>query len=326
MERPFQLVSRISKIEGDYALDVTTPSVQNASIIGLPMASGTIHLHDISTLQQMGTLPSLYPETIISQCLFDSENPSLLWSSNKNGSVILYDIRTSNAVHQFESNNPIISFDTNSNHHLLAAGTELAPGQENPFIFFWDIRSSMNPLNKFEECHSDDITQIKFHPNNPNLMISGSTDTLVNLYNLETFEEDDALYQVIKGDSVNQVGFFGPNFEYIYYLTHLETVSLWKFEEAEKICSFGDVRASTSEATLDYCIGCSYNTAAQRLFLTAGSREGSLSIFDVGLNGLELAYTLNGGHGDIIRGVYWDIQNGILISAAEDGSVSTWSQ
>lgn len=94
-------------------------------------------------------------------------------------------------------------------------------------------------------------TVTRFHPEQPNAMMSGSTDgyakryeslttpqpivtpsySLVCLYNLETFDEDDALYQVIKEESVHKIGYFGPSYEYLYCLTHMETFSLWQFSE-----------------------------------------------------------------------------------------------
>jgi hypothetical protein len=74
-------------------------------------------------------------------------------------------------------------------------------------------------------------------------MMSGSTDGLINLYNLETMIEEDALYQVIamvfipqviKTESVAKVGYFGPDYEYLYSLSHMETFSMYKFQEVSR--------------------------------------------------------------------------------------------
>lgn len=110
-----------------------------------------------------------------------------------------------------------------------------------------DLRNlGSQPVNKFTECHSDDVTHIEFHPIESNAMVSGSTDgyvigTIVDgrlacLYNLEMNVEDECLYQVIKEDSISKVGFFGPSYEYLYSLTHIETMSLYKFAE---VCECG---------------------------------------------------------------------------------------
>ena len=39
-----------------------------------------------------------------------------------------------------------------------------------------DIRSGAQPLAKFGDCHSDDITQVRFHPTEASALITGSTD------------------------------------------------------------------------------------------------------------------------------------------------------
>eukprot|EP00842_Homolaphlyctis_polyrhiza_P006769 jgi/Hompol1/7093/HPOL_000739-RA len=171
-------------------------------------------------------------------------------------------------------------------------------------IDFWDIRAAGgNKVASFEECHSDDVTQIKFHPSQAEAMMSGSTDSLVCLYNLSTFEEDDALYQVITNDSVSKIGYFGPENEYIYIYT------------------YGDVRGVSEELKLDYLIDCTYDSRGQRLYAT-----GSIGILDVNLGRLELAFTLNGGHTDIVRSTLWHMASGMLVSSSEDGSVCVWRQ
>jgi WD40 repeat protein len=188
----------------------------------------------------------------------------------------------------------------------LAAGTEFQG--DDAYILFWDVRDPSLIQHRFEECHSDDVTQVKFHPTDPNAMISGSTDGLVCLYNLADMNEDEALYQVIKDESTHKIGYFGPSFEYLYILTHMETFSIHTFLDSEKICHYGDVRAVTPDLTLDYCIDCVFDVDSSNLFVLGGSQNGSIGILNVTLKGLELAYTLNGGHSDIVRGIAWDIK------------------
>ena len=103
--------------------------------------------------------------------------------------------------------------------------------------------------------------------------MSGSTDGLICLFDISTMVEDDSLYQVIKGDSVSKIGYFGPSNEYIYSMSHMETFSLWRFEEAEKIRTYGDVRGISEDLQLDYLINCCYEPASQRLYLIGGSQR-----------------------------------------------------
>jgi WD40 repeat protein len=263
---PFHLVNRIEK--QDYIMYLASNKLQK-NVFASGLASGLIDLFDINSSANSATLAH---KGILSNLQFDNSNSNLIWSSNKTGALLLWDCRTLTPVRQFNSpQNPIYSFDQSSCGNILAVGTELVK-EESP-LYFWDIRSSNEtPLAVFEECHSDDITQVKFHPTKPNLLMTGSTDGLVCLYNLETLVEDDALYQVIKDDSIQKIGYFGPNYEYLYSLTHIETVSLWTFEDSEKIASFGDVRGVSPELRLDYCIDLQFDSQSNHLYLIAGSQ------------------------------------------------------
>ena len=112
--------------------------------------------------------------------------------------------------------------------------------------------------------------------------------------------------KVIKYDSISKLGYFGPNLEYIYLMSHMETLAIHSFENAEKLCSYGDIRASSPDLNLEYCIDLKYDVLSNNLFVVAGSRNGNFGILEASMNGLNLVYTLNGGHEDIIRGVCWD--------------------
>jgi WD40 repeat protein len=179
-------------------------------------------------------------------------------------------------------------------------------------------------LGSFDECHSDDVTCLKFHPLVPNAMISGSTDGLICLYQLSTFNQDDDLYQVIKDESVSKCGYFGPNYEYIYAISHMETLSIHKFLDSQLIESFGDLRIENELVKTDYLIDCEYNDQMQRLFLLTGSRDGNIGIFDVQLGKPNLAFTLNGGHKDTVLDVSWDWTNSKIFSCSEDGYLTCW--
>ncbi|KAL2918024.1 hypothetical protein HK105_202438 [Polyrhizophydium stewartii] len=320
---PFVLKRQLPGSSDSYAFQVAAAPTQTH--FAAPRATGGITIHDAATLDQSAALAAGGPDTVLSQVMFDSANPSLLLAGSHDGLVRLWDLRNGATVLTWNAHAPVLSFDVNCTHTLMAVGTELVG--EDAKIHFWDVRAAGGTLlASFEECHSDDVTQIKFHPTQAEAMVSGSTDGLICLYNLSTFEEDDAIYQIIKNDSISKLGYFGPSYEYIYATTHMETFSLWRFLEGEKIYTFGDVRGISEELKLDYLIDCTYDAASQRLFVLAGSQEGSIGVLDVGLGNLQLAYTLNGGHTDIVRAAHWRLETGSLISASEDGSLCLWQQ
>ena len=85
---------------------------------------------------------------------------------------------------------PILSFDINQNDLVLCGGTELV--DEDSYLLFWDVRST-KLLGAYWESHSDDITTVKFSPVNGTYLATGSTDGLLNVFNLVATTEDDAL-------------------------------------------------------------------------------------------------------------------------------------
>lgn len=331
MPEPFQLSSQIhnDSIPNSYPLDIDA-NKSHSGIFSASFGNGDIKVFDVnnSTLQDSTTVWSC-SSSIISQIKWDPNAPFMIWAATKDSAAVFaIDTRTApnckalDLSLQSKENVPI-SFDV-SNTGVLAVGTELA-SYEAP-LFFFDQRQPGVELKRFQDVHSDDITQVRFHPTDSNALITGSTDGLVNLYNLQEQEEDDALYQVIKDTSISKIGFFGPCYEYIYCSTHIETISLYSFQDAQKIIQFGDVRGVSPELSLDYCIDWTFDHRSNHLFLHAGSRDGNIGILNVSLSGLQVAMTLNGGHSDIIRCNHWIPERGIYISGGEDGLLNLWQQ
>ncbi|KAJ3092212.1 WD repeat-containing protein 89 [Quaeritorhiza haematococci] len=128
-------------------------------------------------------------------------------------------------------------------------------------------------------------------------------------------DEDDAIHQTIKEDSVHKLGFFGPNFEYLYILTHIETFSLWRAEDAEQISRYDDVRTNVEsmqskafQMHVDYAIDCQYIPSLERLILYVGNQSGDIAILNTNITNLEPVHILRGAHSDIVRGVHWNVE------------------
>jgi WD40 repeat protein len=118
-----------------------------------------------------------------------------------------------------------------------------------------DQRNPSAPSISYVESHTDTITSLQLHPSHPSLLLSSSTDGLVNIFDISQPDEDDALFQVINHRSaIAHAGFMFPSTD-IYALGTDETMSLYalqsqKEEEEEPAPrAFGDVRES---------LGCEY--------------------------------------------------------------------
>jgi hypothetical protein len=70
-------------------------------------------------------------------------------------------------------------------------------------------------------------SQLQFHPSRPEVLLSGSTDGLVNIYNTTIVDEEEALHQTINhGSSIHHANFLTD--VDIFALSHDEKFSMYK--------------------------------------------------------------------------------------------------
>lgn len=122
-------------------------------------------------------------------------------------------------------------------------------------------------------------------------------------------DEDAAIQYTNPGDSVSKIGFFGPNEEFLYSITHMETFCLYTAADLSVISSYGDVR--NEQTGIDYVVDCAYVPESQRLFLLSGTRDGAVNISNVNIDSIELIYAMSGGHSDIVRGMKYQVMREI---------------
>jgi len=137
-----------------------------------------------------------------------------------------------------------------------------------------DLRSPSAPKIQYDEVHSDDVTEVRtnhhpplsnsqlthlpfrpkqlsFHPTNQSLLLSGSTDGLVNVCDTRITDEDEVVIQAFNHGSVHHAGFL--NETEVYAVSHDEKFALYDMAET----------VQKGSATLDYgdireVVGCQY--------------------------------------------------------------------
>ncbi|KAJ5758439.1 hypothetical protein N7520_005595 [Penicillium odoratum] len=254
----------------------------------------------------------------------------LLATGGREGKVKLWDVRAGNAVLEVETtrNAPVLSVACNPETNTIVAGTELLSSQA--VVAFWDIRSPQAPRLQYVESHNDDVTELQYHPTRSNILLSGSTDGLVNIYDTTVTDEDDALVQVINHGSVHHAGFLSEST--IYALSHDEQFSIHPATnpdepgEAPEPVDFDDVREPLDiEYVVQVCVG------GQGPYIAAGNK------IDKRLDLVPLVsspswqfdhdnlWRLPGAHGDeVVRSVYLDDQSQSVFTCGEDGFVRVW--
>lgn len=87
-------------------------------------------------------------------------------------------------------------------------------------------------------------SQLNYHPTNPNILLTGSTDGLVNVCDTNITDEDEVVIQTFNHGSVHHAGFL--NDTEIYATSHDETFALYDMaettEKGSATVDFGDIR------------------------------------------------------------------------------------
>ncbi|KAJ8926996.1 hypothetical protein NQ314_020557 [Rhamnusium bicolor] len=226
--------------ENKYILHVTATS-ENGPNVAIALSDNSCEIHTISNDQVANITTLTKHNDKIVDCRFSSRDSNMLYTGSSDGSVKLWDIRTpkepainfqDTTVENGNNTKMFSCFDISSNERLLTAGTDLSEG--DAFLLFWDMRSR-NLLGGYWESHTDDITQVKFHPHDTNKLISGSVDGLINVYDLSQSCEDNALIDTLNTESsIEQLLWFNENGkDNIGCITHTADLQLWNVEGAE---------------------------------------------------------------------------------------------
>ncbi|KAJ2483456.1 hypothetical protein EV174_002945 [Coemansia sp. RSA 2320] len=250
-----------------------------------------------------------------------------LMSSSKDGKVAIWDLRqalTAAPALLFKTSDPVLSFDMSTDDAMLVSGSVL-DSECFARINLWDPRAASRPTAVFENSHSEDVSRIRCHPSMPRHFLSGSSDGLLCTFDAAQTDEDEALLFVANtGASVSNCGYFGPEAQYIYAHSDMETLQLWT-TEASRLADFGDVRdLAESGVPIDYIIECRYDPQSERLYMAGGTNEGDIHLLHVGASSFEHIQALKGGHSSIVRGLNWDPAQGWAVAGGEDGRVSWW--
>lgn len=130
----------------------------------------------------------------------------------------------------------------------------------------------------YQDSHRDDVTQIKFHTTVRNLLASGSTDGLINIFDISETTEDDALQYCLNTESsvqtLNWHPASSPDKNRVSCITHTNDFHLYDIEESEKIVQFERTRINSliqrKSSNECYLVNC-HTTGDGEVLLVAGS-------------------------------------------------------
>lgn len=219
----------------------------------------------------------------------------------------------------------------NAQSKTIAVGTELQSHQAS--IHLWDVGSTPKPKGSFHDLHSDDITTLNYHPTNPDILLSGSTDGLVNVYDTSIADEDEITIQTLNlNASIHKASFLSDTL--VHALSHDEKFAIYDVSEnhgsGDALVDFGDLRAGVEcqyvadvVAKVDGSgaivgAGTQDKNHFEMVFLTKGGEKGWMLDRSTGVG-------LPGAHGEeIVRGFCFFDEAHMVFTAGEDGKIKSW--
>lgn len=264
---------------------------------------------------------------------------SAICTAGSDGSVAIWDLRAAGvnpaqATRQIgAAHTSIASLACAPEANVVCAGTEYADNQAS--LVFWDVRRASEPVIQYNEVHSDDITELNFHPTDANLLLSGSTDGLVNVYDLKITDEDEVIAQTFNhGASIHHSGFL--NRTDLFALSHDEKFALYDLAEGQEkgsaIANFGDTRET---------LGCQYIANVLPKSGADGPAGAVIGAGTLDQQKFELVHLSKGGAGwgfdsnslvglpgahgfEVVRSFRVLDRERVVLTAGEDGQIKVW--
>lgn len=330
----------------DSRTDIYTP-LSPSDCLGAISSDDTLRIFDPSTLQLLpdGIISKIHDGvTSINRFGANGQSCSMFMTAGRDGHVFGWDLRSKKRALHFRTPNgqPLSALDCNFDLNAVVAGMEYEGiGIGDVSIFGWDVRQPDKVQMSYSESHTDTITELRFipHAKSSSLLLSASTDGLVNVFDTSIPEEEDALYQVINHHSaLHHAGLIDND---VYALGTDEKMSIYAFPDPDPKTTqappfvLGDVRET---------LGCEYVVsilhAGNRSIIAAGKHsEQWLDLVNLDKNSDKFSdhrnwewrvdnedrIRLAGSHGEeLVRDVFISEGSNVVFTCGEDGMVRQW--
>ncbi|XP_075980919.1 WD repeat-containing protein 89 [Anticarsia gemmatalis] len=268
----------------------------------------------------------------LTEVVCDPKEEHLVYSAGQDGVVKLWDTRTSGScVQEYKDDEeqlvrPYECMDISCNGRVLCAGSQLV--EDDAYLVFWDQRNT-KPLGGYWNSHTDDITQVRFHPTKTELIATGSLDGLVNIFNVMEQTEDDALtYSLNVENSTEKLSWVDD--KHVACITQSNDLQVWDTESGDLVKSFNRDKISRSikRSRDDDCyLVDTYTTLDDTAVLLAGSYGGDGNVLrSVTIADKKLQPCTNFQENkQTIRCCWYDKDRDILVTTGESGIISVWT-
>ena len=231
----------------------------------------------------------------------------IFYTASSDSTIKLWDIRQNGCLDTFrKGGRECWSADMDSTATLIGSG-------QGSKVQVWDLRTR-KLHGTYDDAHTDDVTQARFHPSLSQKLVTASVDGLICVIDTSTPDLDDALACVLSaGVSVGRIGFAGDAAQQLWCLSHVEGLQLWALGTEERLVHVDDARPALAAADqgrgVDYLLGCFYHRDSDNLYLLGGDDEGAAGAWLLTTRGPAAAGRLvdaAAGHRATVRTVDWD--------------------
>ena len=308
--------------------------------------NGFVKLYDINNgevITYFGT-----GQNILSDMKFANKHPKLLCTSSTNGVIAIYDVRCINKKSKNKSKQSFKLFapnKTNKALHSVAMDDQIIAGAGCQDIYLWDKRKvEKKNYSSFNLAgyHTGDVTKVRFNQFNENSadkhLFSCSEDCLLNEYNLNNKNEDEALINTYSLEKeLWNFGFFddGNNGKFVYALSNDESLFVHRIngsmnDDDDDDCKLdidNDEMYRFEPKALDHMtlIDCFYDYSKfKELCLLSCNAQGKLRLSSVSSNSVRVLSESKDGHHARIRCAKYVDKIGCFLTGGEDNRVSMW--
>ncbi|XP_048483679.1 WD repeat-containing protein 89 [Plutella xylostella] len=301
--------------------------------LAVSVSDGSIEVYELnnSSLDQVCRLSG--HRGAVGGVVFSPREDHLLYSAGQHGVVKLWDTRASGScVQEYKEEEdkeikPFECLDVSCNGRVICAGSQLV--KDDAFLVFWDQKMP-KPLGGYWNSHTEDITQVKFHKEKPETLATGSSDGLMNIFNITEQTEDDALiYSLNVENSVEKLSWLDDKVAAV--ITQSNDLQTWDTEAGDMLRSYSrdKVAKSIKRSKHDDCYLVDAFTAQDGSHvLLAGSYGGDGSCLrSVSLGDKKLrARTALRGNTQTVSCSWYQQDKDILVTTGEGGVISVWAR
>lgn len=295
---------------------------EEGTLVGVASQDMSLRLIDLERMEIVSQIGSAHASTITDLQHVPGTASGFISASN-DGSVKVWDLRFSDPVVTIKLSSdfqdaPVFAASVSPNRTTCAA----ACGPNISLFKYGEWKKYF----EYSESHFDNVSCMHFVAAQPDVLVSGADDGMVNIFNTTDLVNEDngqcAMVTLNVGESVRSVN-LKKNDKMLVFSTS-ESVSVWNPSTGGKVRPDVDYLRShpliaSEETGWGYLLP-EMNSDGSRLL--AGNSTGTLVEFDT--DNFEIAHIFPHIHTGVVRSACYLAPSSLLLTAGEDGFLYSW--